>query len=102
MATERRPRINPEFVGVLDAVRGRMPFEAMVDDALEMYLQLYVVETHGHKPRIATDAEVMKNLLRTDRFMFDGLRFRAAFDEAMADWQAEMDEQAREDEMHVE
>lgn len=99
MTDIKRPRIDPSLAEPIEAMRGRMTFEAAVADALEMYLQVYVVEEHGRKPRIATDAEVMKNLLRTDRFMFEGPRFRAAFEEAMEDWQREMDEQAREDEM---
>lgn len=98
MTEIKRPRIDPHLAEPIDAMRGRMTFEAAIADALEMYLQVYVVEEHKRKPRIATDAELMKNLLRTDRFQFNGPQFRRAFDEAMEDWQREMDEQAREDE----
>ena len=98
---EKRPRIRPSQADLIDAIRGRVPFEGEVENALDMYLQLYVVEKHGRRPRIATDAELMINLLKTDRFMFDIDRLRAAFDAAVEYHRAELDQQAREDEMHT-
>lgn len=98
-STEKRPRIRPAQAKMIDQIRGRVPFEAEVEEAIGTYLDLYFIERRGRKPKPATQAEVLINLLRSDTFQMHKGDFLAAVAEATEWLDERLDEFARDEEL---
>lgn len=98
MSVQRRPRITDELAVDIDRVRGRVPFEAWVRDALAEYVAIFGEPQTGGRKHMTYGGALLAELACGDLFQLDLKAFDAAVAEARAYVTAELDRQAVEDE----